>query len=162
VMNYVASSNDLRMDQDIKYLEIRAARDYMEHLVKNPNQTYMGVIFCNDKWEIEAGIDLPCKFETQTSSKLLFYNIIYNSSHNLNDPLGGDFSATYPKDVLITKLKLDLDNGILAHFGRSSLKMEIKIQDFPKLALRFWSGMDMVAIMGAFLFLIPYLVNVIF
>jgi len=162
VMNYVADCNDLTINQDIKYLGIKNSQDYMQHLVKNPNQTYMGVIFCNDRWELENGGVIPCKFETQTSDKLLFYNIVYNSSHNLNDPMGGDFSAAFPKDKFITKLKLDLDNGILAQFdkndGKNSPRMEIKIQDFPKLALRFWSGMDMVAIMGAFLFLIPYLI----
>lgn len=172
-MEYVAKSNDLLMDKDIKYLEITHPQNYTDHLLKYSNQTYLGVIFCNTKWPLIDEVSIPCQFETKTSKKLVFYNLAYNTSHFLNSPLGGSYKMAFPKDPTATQLKLSIDNGILAYFSKDSAEianqqineisnypiMDVKIQDFPKLAWRFWQGTDMVSAMGAFLFFIPYIVK---
>lgn len=172
-MEYVAKTNDLEMDQDIKYLEITHPQNYTDYLLQYPNQTYLGVIFCNTKWPYTDQVSVPCQFETKTSKKMVFYNLVYNTSHFLNSPLGASFKVAFPKDFVATQLKLSLDNGILAYFSKATEEitnkdtneysntplMDIEVQDFPKLAFRFWQGSDIVSTMGAFQFFIPYIVK---
>jgi len=167
-MKHVATENDLVFNKDVNYFKISGPQDYRENLVKYPNQTFLGVIFCNTEWKYSEDISIPCKFETKTDKKLIFYNIVYNETHALNSPLGGDYKIVFPKDHMAIQLKLSIDNGVLKYFKPSgdekSLtpapipKMEIKVQDFPKIAFRFWVGSDVVSTLGAFQFFIPYIV----
>ena len=166
VMKNVAIENDLVFNQDVNYFKISKPQDYRDNLIRYPNQTYIGVIFCNTEWKYSEDISIPCRFETKTNKKLVFYNIVYNETHALNSPLGGDYKIAFPKDHMTVQLKLSIDNGILTHFKQNNNqlpapKMEIKIQDFPKIAFRFWVGSDVVSTLGAFQFFIPYIIHFI-
>jgi len=164
-MNYVAKENDLEFDKDVNYFKISKAQEFRENLLQYPNQTFIGVIFCNTEWRYSDDINIPCKFETKTNQKLVFYNLVYNETHALNSPLGGDYKIVFPKDHTAIQLKLSVDNGILKYFHGSNredyAKMDIKIQDFPKIAFRFWVGSDLVSTLGAFQFFIPYIIHFI-
>lgn len=177
VMDYVAKTNNLQMDTDVKYIGEKNQKEFSEYLMENINQTQLGVIFCTGAWNLLDYATVPCHFSTETDKKLIMYNIVYNVSEYIRPPHGDDFRISHPKDPEATGLKISLDNAILAYFSidkeakgdreidlfteDNSLypKITVEAQDFPKTHFRFLIGSDVINVFGCLQFAIPYMLN---
>jgi len=175
-MDYVARTNGLEMEKDVKYIGQTSQKDFSSYLMDNLNKTELGVIFCTGAWNLLDYATIPCHFSTETDKKLIMYNIIYNVSEYIRPPAGDDFKIAHPKHPSATSLKIALDNAIIAYYtldqdakGDKEIdllaeglptppKIQVEAQDFPKTHFRFLIGSDVVNVFGCLQFAIPYMV----
>ena len=171
-MNFVSKSNDLIYGEDVVQISSESPQKFTNYLETHMNQTQIGVIFCTSNWPISKIYNVPCHFEQLVNQKLIFYSIVYNNSLLWKSPYIANWKTAYPKDAYAFKLKLDIDNAILSFFTKTTEifddveiyndaikpKMNVTLQDYPKVVSRFYQGYDVAAQYGAFYFFIPYMV----
>lgn len=86
----------------------------LDYLKAHPNKTQSVLVFCsNSSWKV-GNVEVPCWAEDY---HLNFYTIVYNLSLFHRVPYMGNLKESYPKDLVTTKLKLDIDTAILKHYS---------------------------------------------
>ena len=51
-MSYVAKSNDLIMNLDVKLLTVGNPQQFYQYIKEHPNKTYYSVVWCTSEWTI--------------------------------------------------------------------------------------------------------------
>lgn len=179
VMNYVAKDNNLTEENDVKELGEIHPSAFTQYLHRNPNQTQLGVIFCNTEWSISPDLSIPCAFSKTVGKKLIFYSIVYNVTELLATMYSTNFQGVQPTDPAASSLKMSLDSAIFSYFtidkeGTGVLDLELNPEDpdmpkirnvnkqeYPRSFLRFFIGIDIVTATGALQFFVPYMVKLL-
>ena len=112
VMNYVAITNNLNIDDDIKFIGEGSPSILSDYLLSHLNQTQIGVIFCNTEWIIYGQISIPCKFQKNFNNKLIFYSIVYNASLFSSIAYFQDFSIGLHRDLVASRVNLTIITDI--------------------------------------------------
>jgi len=160
-MKFVAESNSLKLNEDVKLLTVGDSNAFNKYILSNENKTKYGVLFCIDEMDI-FNITIPCKFDHYNYT-FNFYTIMYNISFSPNGFLLRS-DAPMPTDNSISKLKLDLDNAYLKYYSvkRGLIyipQIKSKIQSFPISENRFFHQTDIVGATGAFYLFFPPMIT---
>lgn len=159
-MNYVATQNNLEKDKDVKLQSIGDANAYNKYLVDNMNKTAYAVVFCLDKFSY-FDTTIPCTY-SYLDTQLHFYNIMYNITNSPNSFLTSG-NIPYPKDGVLAKIKMDIDNGYLNYYAQKkniqAPYINLSYSDYPSAENRFFQGADIVSSSGAFYFFFPPMIT---
>ena len=106
VMSYVAITNNLDINDDVKFVGEGAPYLFSDYLLAHLNQTQIGVIFCNTEWTIRNydNVKIPCKFQSQVNNELIFYSIVFNSSLFTDIAYFQDFSVGLHRNLVATRV----------------------------------------------------------
>ncbi len=161
IMQYVAESNNLEADSDVKLVSIGDSDSYTNYISNNQNKTKYGVVFCLDEMEV-ANITIPCTFN-YINKTFHLYTILYNFTNQPNGFLGGSANP-YPTYPDVTKLKIDMDNAFLKYYSierglEEQPSIEAVLKAYPVTENRFLEGNDIVASFGAFYFFFPPMIT---
>lgn len=187
VMEKVAQMNDLVFSKDVRLLGTGSPESFKKYALSNRNQTQASVIFCTDTWNITipklnrtidnnlerfegeiSSINIPCKFEKLEGKKLIFYNLIYNSSIDFRSPYFTDDTNAFPIDMIAVQTKRAIDEALISYFGTQpgsknviseDFRLDYYKQDYPKVPLRFKKNASFVVNLGSFFFYIPIAVK---
>jgi hypothetical protein len=59
-MKYVADSNNLLYDKDVKLISAGKTGSFFNYLNNNPNMTWYTVVWCTTEWDIDDEFAIPC------------------------------------------------------------------------------------------------------
>lgn len=122
-------NNDFKIGEDIIEVSAKTPQEFVSYIKQNPNRTQIGVVFCTSNYTVKNDLEFPCSsfdhirgYEDLLKGKrMIFYNILYNWTLFYRSPyLQGGIGGGYPKDWMLTSFKLNIDNGILDYFSKSS------------------------------------------
>ncbi|KAL4479229.1 hypothetical protein ABPG72_011441 [Tetrahymena utriculariae] len=181
-LDFLALQNDLDRESDIVQLNITAPQDFSNFIKAYPNRTQVGIVFCTSNYLIIGDLSFPCNDVSkkiynpfEQDKRIIFYNIFYNWTLFFRSPyLQGSIGQNIHKDWFLTRLKINLDNGIIDYFSKTPEQQQVKLtkntinqrvqivqQDYPISPSRFTTGYDVVTSNGAFYFFVPIMINFI-
>ncbi len=96
---------------------------------------------------------MPCYSDNY---HLNFYAIMFNMTLFKRTAIFSNWKNVHPKDTVVLKLKHDIDKALIKFYTGSDMSMQFR--EYPRMSLRYFTGINVVAQSGSMFFMVPYLI----
>ena len=159
-MRTLAKRSRLEFGRDVKHLvTTKDPHDVVRYTELHRNQTEVGIIFCTSTWSIRFNnytLDIPCRLEKLSDTKLVFYSVHYNMTLGIEPPYFFKSNATFPTNMHAVRAKRAVDEALAVQFsGDNEVSFDFRMRSYPTPENKYIKEYDFVSSFGSFFLYVP-------